>query len=634
VVEGINAGCSDVPEGPVELRRIRQRLAGATAGDGGVVYLEGTPRAGKTELLMATADAARAAGMRVLNATGHPLEREFPFGVAVQLFEGAWFGVGPRERAMLLDGPARSVGELMSGTLPLEPLLAGTGAFALIRGLFSMAGALVSEGASRPLTLIVDDLDCADELSLRFLAYLAARIGKLPVAAVLAARPAQPSVDSQALTALRSASHLLVLAPAGPRLRAVPNAAPILSRLGPVEPPSAGGPRAVAAQMALRKSLADGHRESVIDLAELAWGDGALLESDEAADAWPAVAGSLLFVDELERSVEVAQAATGSGSTAGTLGAARWQGWSLYHQGQITAALAVAEAARAIHRRDRAACGLIAACRLAQGRLDDAEAALRMVPDAEGIEEIDASVLLDLRAQLRLAQLRPADALADALEAGRLSRVPWGVIGPGVVAWRSTAALARMALGETQRARALAEEELGLARERGLRRVVIRDLRILAFSVAGTRRLDLFAEAVRVGRAGPARLEYMNALVDLGAATRRANQRTAARDPLRKGLELADGGGAAALARRAREELDATGARSRRVMLSGINALTPSERRVADLAAGGLTTRQIARVLFVTPKTVEFHLRHVYRKLDIPSSRADLARAMLRAGSG
>ena len=71
----------------------------------------------------------------------------------------------------------------------------------------------------------------------------------------------------------------------------------------------AEGPRTAAAHTALRKGLADGHRESVVDLAEFAWGDGALLESDGDADAWPAVAGSLLFVDELERAVEVAQAA-------------------------------------------------------------------------------------------------------------------------------------------------------------------------------------------------------------------------------------------------------------------------------------------------------------------------------------
>src|SRR6185437_6957394 len=131
---------------------------------------------------------------------------------------------------------------------------------------------------------------------------------------------------------------------------------------------------------------------------------------------------------------------------------------SLYHQGEITAALALAEAARTAHREDRAARGLIAACRLAQGRLDEAEVALPSLLESEGIEEeIDTVVLLDLRAQLRLAQLRPVDALADALDTGRRSSGPGGRLGPGVVAWRSTAALARLALGETERARALAE---------------------------------------------------------------------------------------------------------------------------------------------------------------------------------
>ncbi|HKO29467.1 MAG TPA: LuxR C-terminal-related transcriptional regulator [Solirubrobacteraceae bacterium] len=180
----------------------------------------------------------------------------------------------------------------------------------------------------------------------------------------------------------------------------------------------------------------------------------------------------------------------------------------------------------------------------------------------------------------------------------------------------------------------MAEQELELARQQGLQRVIVRNLRTLAFAAKGTRTLELLAEAVRVGRAAPLRLEYVNALVDLGAATRRANQRTAARSPLRKGVELAERGGATALARRANEELDATGIRSRRALLSGIEALTPSERRVAELAARGLTTRQVAQILFVTPKTVEFHLRHVYRKLDIPSSRADLARALSTATSG
>ena len=603
------------------MSRIRLRLAEAGASDGCVVYVEGAPEVGKTRLANATAEAATAAGMRVVQARGRRLERGFPFGVAIQLFEDTWLTAGGRERRTLLEGPARPAGELLSGASPGGSADAGERAYAIIHGLFWLARVLASEGATakpgRPLALIVDDIDCADAPSLRFLAYLASRIRGLPIAVVVAARPDAPSADPPALTAVRAASELLLLAPAGP---------------GPIA--SSEGPRAAAAHIALRKSLADGHRESVVDLAELAWGNGALLESNGDAGAWPAVAGSLLFVDELERAVEVAQAATGSGHAVGPPGAARWLGWSLYHQGQITPALAVAEAARAAYRGDPVARGLIAACRLAQGRLDEAEAALTMAADEERIEEMDAPMLLDLTAQLRLAQLRPSDALTHALDAGRLSRGPCGLMGPGVVAWRSTAALAQLALGENQRARALAEEELQLARERGLTRVVIRNLRVLAFATKGSRVLDLLAEAVRVGRAAPPRLEYVNALVDLGAASRRANQRTAARHPLRKGLELAERGGAGALARRAREELGATRARSRRVILSGIQSLTPSERRVADLAAGGLTTRQIAQVLFVTPKTVEFHLRHVYRKLDIPSSRAELARALSPDASG
>jgi DNA-binding CsgD family transcriptional regulator len=62
-------------------------------------------------------------------------------------------------------------------------------------------------------------------------------------------------------------------------------------------------------------------------------------------------------------------------------------------------------------------------------------------------------------------------------------------------------------------------------------------------------------------------------------------------------------------------------------MLSGLESLTPSERRVAEVAATGLTTRQIAETLFVSPKTVEFHLRHVYQKLDI-AARAELRRLL------
>ena len=110
----------------------------------------------------------------------------------------------------------------------------------------------------------------------------------------------------------------------------------------------------------------------------------------------------------------------------------------------------------------------------------------------------------------------------------------------------------------------------------------------------------------------------------LGAALRRRGERVAAREPLRAALDLADAGGLAAVARHAREELQVSGARVRRPALSGVDALTPSERRIADPAAKGLSNPEIAQTLFVTVKTVEMHLGHAYRKLGI-RSRRDLA---------
>src|SRR5262249_5508942 len=100
-----------------------------------------------------------------------------------------------------------------------------------------------------------------------------------------------------------------------------------------------------------------------------------------------------------------------------------------------------------------------------------------------------------------------------------------------------------------------------------------------------------------------------------------------AREPLRRALELSDLCGAQPLAKTARAEVYATGARPRTTALVGVLALTPSERRVADLAADGQTNRDIAQILYVTPKTVEVHLSNAYRKLRI-GSRRELAGAL------
>jgi DNA-binding CsgD family transcriptional regulator len=133
----------------------------------------------------------------------------------------------------------------------------------------------------------------------------------------------------------------------------------------------------------------------------------------------------------------------------------------------------------------------------------------------------------------------------------------------------------------------------------------------------GNRGLELLRDAVDQLERSPARLLLAEALVAYGAALRRGGNRALAREPLRRGLDIASASGARPLTERARQELNATGLRVRRDAQTGVAALTPSERRVADHAATGATNPQIAQALFVTVKTVEMHLGNAYRKLDI-----------------
>jgi DNA-binding NarL/FixJ family response regulator len=133
--------------------------------------------------------------------------------------------------------------------------------------------------------------------------------------------------------------------------------------------------------------------------------------------------------------------------------------------------------------------------------------------------------------------------------------------------------------------------------------------------------IDTLADAVEALAQSLSRLELARARVDLGSALRRAGRRADAREPLHLGMDEARVCGARPLAERARTELLATGARPRRLALTGVDALTPSERRVVALAAHGLTNRGIAQQLFVTTATVETHLRHAFSKLDVRSRR-------------
>lgn len=185
----------------------------------------------------------------------------------------------------------------------------------------------------------------------------------------------------------------------------------------------------------------------------------------------------------------------------------------------------------------------------------------------------------------------------------------------------------QVALGERETARALVEEEIGLARVFGAPRALGIALRAAGVIQGGRAGEALLRESVALLTGADAALEHAHAVCDLGALLRRSNRRAEARELLRPALDSAHRLGAQPLADRAEIELRATGARPRRATLTGLDALTASERRIAQLAGEGLTNREIAQALFVTARTVESHLTQVFRKLDL-TSRDGLADAL------
>ncbi len=229
------------------------------------------------------------------------------------------------------------------------------------------------------------------------------------------------------------------------------------------------------------------------------------------------------------------------------------------------------------------------------------------------------------RGRLRLVQGRTEEGLAElrALLEFQGDTHPWH---ESPLASTIATAL-RGSGGDVAEARRLADWELARAREWGTPRGIGVALRAKGLVAGGGEGVELLEESTRQLAASPSRLEQARALTDLGAALRRANRRREARDPLRQALEMAHRCGAAAIEERARDELTATGARPRRAMLTGVGSLTPSELRVATMAAEGMENKEIAQALFVTTKTVETHLGHVYSKLDI-SSRRELPAAL------
>lgn len=342
---------------------------------------------------------------------------------------------------------------------------------------------------------------------------------------------------------------------------------------------------------------------------------------------------ALVTIDDLDLAEHVAavaiEDARSRGSVTAFASASYLRAWPLYLQGRLVEAIADVEGALDTRRfgvamHAASGCAVLARARMERGDLEGAQAAIDLGPELAMESQTERAVLLLARGELLLARQDPEGALADLEASGAL--VPRATVGIPL-SWRAPAASAALALGRRDRAGVLVQEEREAAERLGTARARGTALRVAGLVAGESEGLGLLEEAVEVLEASPSRLELVRALVDHGAALRRAGHRSEARNRLQAGLDLAHRLGALALASRAHDELLASGARPRRAALVGRDSLTPSEHRVAQLAAQGRTNREIAQALFVTMKAVEAHLAHAYPKLGI-TSRKELAGAL------
>lgn len=237
------------------------------------------------------------------------------------------------------------------------------------------------------------------------------------------------------------------------------------------------------------------------------------------------------------------------------------------------------------------------------------------------------------RARHHLAMGRPQAATSDLRRCGELMQ-SWRVDVAGLVPWRLELGRVELSVGNKTHAVQLLEEQLRVPqgvddRTRG------RVLRLLAGTGTAEQGRKLLSEAVRLLHASGDRLELVRALGDTSQALQRSGDYGRARVVVRRAHQLAQDCGAGALAQRLLQCEPGSGMPahqdSRDPQEKPSDGLSEAERRVAALAAGGCTNRQISSKLFITVSTVEQHLTRIYRKLDV-KRRTDLPALLIAHG--
>ncbi len=415
-----------------------------------------------------------------------------------------------------------------------------------------------------------------------------------------------------------------------------------LQRLAHYEGRVPDGPaaQAVLSVMAVGALLGGGSAPQAASLAERALRAGGFRSDGFSAEVWTMATWVLIAADR----PDLAQAVTES-----ELPAARREGhrreimvmeatlaFAAWCRGDLASAVSRAQAGLAVSDSGahEAWChGFKALALVDTGDIGAIEEALAATAPVHWAEDARGSVsLYHARAKLHIEQGRLDEASSDLDQLRRRAKhAP--ILGIGDF-WRPVAVTVAHRRGDTDGARAIASELLEDARRFNSAGILGPALRTAALVGEPSSQIAQLRESVDLLAPSSYRLEHARSLIALGAALRRRGERIAAREPLTDGIEIAHRCGAAPAAALGLVELRATGARPRRPVRTGADALTAAETRVASLAASGRSNREIAQELYVTLKTVEGTLGKVYAKLGISGRGAREALPQAIGGLG
>jgi DNA-binding CsgD family transcriptional regulator len=414
----------------------------------------------------------------------------------------------------------------------------------------------------------------------------------------------------------------------------IPGADTVADALRRLPPDPSTGGRMLDGVLALRATF-DNRRAEARERALRAIADGALarhpLAESSLAGAWTALIACGSDGTELVRSFDDAIEHTRARGSLRALGpAGSYRGLWSYHCGSLRDAVTAGRSSWDVAMTYGTALGkafsgsYLIPSLVAHGQLTQAGS----VADELGsvFTKVPYHVSASAFAGLAAARGDIDDAIGRAL-AGRANCVEYGVRNPVMAGWRSTLIRCLMLRQRHDDARAQVVEAMSWASEWGTDAELGRALYCASLVEQRDSRTELLREAVGLLEGTHLTLDLARARCALGDAYRRAKNLPEAKRHLEAALHLARTCGAPPLVETCVKSLRMMGARQAASSVLGPRSLTPGELRAAELAARGLSNKEIAQSLYVTVKTVEVHLSSAYRKLGI-ARRQELARAL------